>query len=210
MRGFDPIAPFYDALKTMVFFGHLDSLQAKAVRLIPDGSKALVLGGGTGKLLESFGRSEVTYLELSARMIQRAKKRQTSAFVNFVEIDFLEWQSQERFDVVICPFFLDLFPSGQLIEVIHKIHTHLKAGGELLVIDFNGKSKAWVHGGLLRAMFFFFYSIEAIEIRTYNGMFEELSACFGRVVQVDGWMGGFVLVNQYRSLKATGATHPLI
>lgn len=190
----------------MVFFGQLDRIQAKAVNLIPDASKVLVLGGGTGRLLESFGQADITYIELSMPMIERAKKRKTSASVDFIQIDFMDWQSQDRFDTIICPFFLDLFPSDQLVKVILKLQTHLKPGGQLMVIDFNGKSKVWAQRVLLTAMFFFFYSADAIEIRKYNGMFEELTTRFGGFEYVDQCFGGFVLVNTYRPVDVIKST----
>src|SRR5690348_16816239 len=73
LNSFDRIAGFYDALARIVFGKHIMNSQCYFLDALNDGSKVLILGGGTGWLLaELLSRKphcEVWYVEASQRMI---------------------------------------------------------------------------------------------------------------------------------------------
>lgn len=198
MKGFDPLVPFYDSLARFVFLGAIQKSQKCLVSYVKPNSSLLILGGGTGELLESLDSSvQVTYVELSVKMIERAKKRKTKAKVKFEQLDFLNWTSPVKYDYVICPFFLDLFSEKRLVNVLDKIRSHLNSNGKLFVADFDGASTSFFHRVLLKLMFLFFSITGAIMIKKYNGMFEVLASRFEVVEATHFFYRGFIRSSIY-------------
>lgn len=140
MNNFDRIAWCYDFVKRLVFGDMLDRASAHFLSKIPPGSKVLIIGGGTGRILDDIsGELQITYLEKSVNMLRRAQRRQ-SANVDFVHIDLLDFQASKKFDCIICPFFLDLFTREMLGNVMLKLKQSMVPGGQLLVADFSYRS----------------------------------------------------------------------
>lgn len=142
---FNRIAPVYDALKRLVFGQALERAQTVFLDRIPPGASVLIVGGGTGLLLEPLfitnPQNRIVYLEASARMLTRASRRilnhQLPGTVEFRLGDETTLQSGERFDVVITPFVLDLFTEETLqTRLLPRLRRALKPGGQWLVTDF--------------------------------------------------------------------------
>src|SRR5687767_498288 len=76
---FNFIAPVYDALAQLVYGKAQRRAQAHFLSMIPAGSSVLILGGGSGWILPELLRqsrpARVLFLEPSAQMMQRAKRR---------------------------------------------------------------------------------------------------------------------------------------
>src|SRR6185295_7486640 len=76
-RGYDLLAPFYDALSSIVFGNSMYRAQVHLLSDIPPGSKVLVLGGGTGRWLREVSiqrfHPEITYIDSSHGMLKRAR-----------------------------------------------------------------------------------------------------------------------------------------
>jgi ubiquinone/menaquinone biosynthesis C-methylase UbiE len=175
---FNGIAPLYDALAFLVFGRRLEQAQAvflqpNARLSIPKGASVLVVGGGTGGVLEPLllhcqpGR--VVYLEKSARMLARASKRMTeTALIGTVEFrlgDETMLRPDERFDVVITPFLLDLFNETALVNhFLPTLRNALADGGYWLITDFVRTGVCWQEA-LLWTMIRFFRLTAGIETR---------------------------------------------
>lgn len=84
--------------------------------------------------------------------------------VDFIHADFLEWQTNQQFDVVICPFFLDVFTETNLQRVIQKIRELTVKEGQLIVTDFQDTSRFY-HRVLLQVMHWFFRFFSGLEGR---------------------------------------------
>lgn len=164
MNNFNFLAPVYDALAQLAFGQTLYMASVHFLDRIPAGSKVLVLGGGTGKLLPKLKECEVFYVEKSTQMLERAKKREAIGRVHFIEADFLKWQTDQQFEVVICPFFLDVFTETNLKQVIQKIRALTTEHGQLIVADFQQTGQIQ-HGVLLTLMHWFFWITARLEGR---------------------------------------------
>lgn len=198
MSGFNALVPFYDALASVVFFGAINRSHKHLTSFVKPNSKILILGGGTGKLLEYLDSTvSVKYVELSTAMTVQAKARNTAAKVDFIEADFLKWESDQEYDYILCPFFLDLFTKDQLGEVLLKVKRLLKPKGKLLVADFDGNSKKLFHQVLLKLMFVFFSMTGAISIKKYNELFSRLDECFNVTGENRTFYGGFISTKSY-------------
>ena len=178
-NNFDWVAPIYDALAFAVFGRRLQQAQTVFLQNSTDtpiqaGASVLLVGGGTGWLLEYIVRhcqpKRVVYLELSAQMVARASRRMVRhavpGSVEFWVGDVASFATNERFDVLITPFLLDLFTEEALRQrVLPHLRQALKPGGQWLVTDFVQPQSVW-QKLLLRAMIAFFRLTAGIEIQT--------------------------------------------
>lgn len=178
-NNFDWVAPIYDALAVAVFGRRLQRAQTVFLQNSTDtpiqtGAAVLLVGGGTGWLLAYILRScqpkRVVYLDLSAQMVARASRRMVRqgvpGAVEFRVGDIASLAADERFDVIITPFLLDLFTEQTLRRrVLPPLRQALKPGGQWLVTDFVQPQTGW-QKLLLWAMIAFFRLTASVETRT--------------------------------------------
>ncbi len=162
MNNFNFVAPFYDFVAMAVFGHNIDKSQLYFLNSYR-GDRLLILGGGTGKILTFLPVTQkVVFLDKSIKMINLARKRKTGANVDFVCQDFLSYETQETFDVIACPFFLDCFHENNLRLVVRKIKSILKPGGKLVVTDFRHNGNKW----MLLLMHLFFRWMAGLESKS--------------------------------------------
>lgn len=167
---FDWVAWFYDPLARLIFGNAIRQSQVALLPFIPPRADLLIVGGGTGWLLEDLARLNqplhIVYLELSPRMLARARGRLACLPLHELQVDFREGTEDDlgpgdAFDVIFTPFVLDLYPEKALLQMMHRLRRHLKPGGRWLVADFftdptrTGWQKWW-QSTLLQAMYTFF------------------------------------------------------
>ena len=169
-RSYDAIAGVYDILAGIFIGKALRDAQVYLVQYIPAGSKILIAGGGTGWILEEITRIhseglQIDYLDISANMISKAKKRQ----VGQNEVRFINQSAEENFegnnyDVLLTPFFFDNFKEATMHSIFNKLHQKLQQNGLWLYADFQitGKSK-FFQKHILFVMYTFFRTICNIE-----------------------------------------------
>ncbi len=173
MNNFNLVAPIYDRLKRLVFGNKLLDAEKNLVKEIKPQSKILVLGGGTGQILELMhNESQITYVEKSFKMIEISAKRDLG-FVEFLHADFLKIGLNKKYDFVYCAFFLDLFSSENLDLAIDKIKPLLAEKSKLLVADFERTDKLW-HHLLLKFMHLFFKVFSDLESRKLQNIHKKL------------------------------------
>jgi ubiquinone/menaquinone biosynthesis C-methylase UbiE len=174
---------FYDRLSCLIYGRALINAQVYLLQYIPASSKILIIGGGTGWILEEITKIHpaglnITYIEVAPAMMSISQKRQTGTnkvtfFNNAVENINL----QTDFDIVITPFLFDNFKEQTLQKVFEHIHQSLKSKGLWLNADFQLTGKWWQRL-LLRSMFLFFRilcGIEASSLPDIEQQFEKYS-----------------------------------
>lgn len=192
-RGFDGVAWFYDPLARLVFGREMVDSQTHHLGSIPPGSSVLILGGGTGWIVdELFERSPdctVWYIEASGKMLQKARRRGKSGRVHFIHGS---WQDvpARKFDVVVTNYFLDLFTNQTLGLMIPVIAGSLHTDGQWLATDFTGDSK-W-HRIMLRLMYWFFGLVCEIEAKSLPAWEEAMTNAGFRQVAARRSFGGFM------------------
>jgi len=168
---FNWVAPVYDTLAFVVFGHKLQRAQVVFLDQIPVGASVLLVGGGTGWLLEQLlmrgTTKRIVYLETSSAMVARASRRMIrkslQGSVNFRVGDQTALLPNESFDVVITPFVLDLFTETTLKnQFIPPLLNVLKPAGLWLVTDFV-QPPAWWQKALLWVMIRFFRLTASIE-----------------------------------------------
>ncbi|PIQ47966.1 MAG: SAM-dependent methyltransferase [Cytophagales bacterium CG12_big_fil_rev_8_21_14_0_65_40_12] len=139
-NNFNFIAPVYDALAKLVFGNKLKRAQCHFLHLISQDSNVLILGGGTGWLLDEIFktgfRGSVTYVEASTKMIKMTEKRlQPSWNVSLICGDE-KAIPKEFYDVIITNFFLDVFSSDKLKDIMATLSDRLSHRGLWFCTDF--------------------------------------------------------------------------
>lgn len=161
------MARIYDGLATLVFGNSIVASQQCFLDRIPPNAKVLILGGGTGWILNEIARTnttcEVWYIDASAKMIALAKRKNADAqrvhFIHGTEDDI---PPGNTFDVLITNFYLDLFDTERLPVVLHKITFPLARDARWIVTDFIDRKRLW-QSILLRLMYSFFRVVARLE-----------------------------------------------
>lgn len=203
---YDNAAAFYDALSRVVFGKAIVRAQTFLLSFIPVNSSVLVVGGGTGWILEEIARIHpsglsITYIELSANMIARAKKR--SCGNNHVELICgpVEGLSPiQRYDVVITPFLFDSFTEDTLAKVFPGIHSLLKTNGLWLFCDFKANGTRWQRL-LLKCMYLFFKMLCRIETTRMPQIEAHFIKYHYRLVSAKNFYGNFIASIVYQKLQ---------
>jgi len=168
---FNHVAKYYDFLAQVVFWGAIKRSQIKNLQSLDGAKSILILGGGTGWLLDEIWKknrnAHITYIEKSSKMIARAQQRTFAGEVIFHNADFLDTQSTQIYDTIICNYFLDVFIESDLKIVVQKIKKQLKVGGKILFTDFvAGKNHNIIKQTLIKTMYLFFKCTKALNNTT--------------------------------------------
>lgn len=122
----------------------LDLIAKAATAANPDAKRLLDIGCGAGnytlKLLQCLPLSQITLIDLSEPMLQRARQRistVTPARLNVHQVDIREFAwGEEQYDVVVAAAVLHhLRSDDEWSLVFEKIHRNLKPGGSFWVSD---------------------------------------------------------------------------
>jgi ubiquinone/menaquinone biosynthesis C-methylase UbiE len=112
---YDNIARVYDLLSRVIFGRHIEQAQVCMLEYVPSGSSILIVGGGTGWILEKLSDQyphglQIDYVEISAEMIVLSEKRNHKEnVVNFINKPIEEFISDKSYDVIITPLSSIIF-----------------------------------------------------------------------------------------------------
>src|SRR4051794_1678707 len=180
---YNRVASFYDHLSRIVFGKAIIEAQKYLVEFIPAGSAILVVGGGTGWILEEISKKhpsglKIVYVDKSKKMIDLSKKKDVGTnTVVFLHADIDLVILHDKFDVVFTPFVLDNFSAHALPVVFDKIHRLLLPGSLWLFADFQLTEKGgWWQRPLLNSMYLFFNifcNVEADRLPDSDSVFKK-------------------------------------
>ena len=176
LNNYDTIAGQYDFLSRLVFGKAQVRAQADLLPYVMAGSRVLIVGGGTGWILEELAARypsglRITYVEISGKMIALAKKRDAGRNeIVFVHAPVEAFGTQEgfdrqagfvrdeRYDAILTGFLFDNFSPVRAAAVFSLLDGLLEKGGHWLLADFfyqKGRGRLW-QGVMLKAMYWFF------------------------------------------------------
>ena len=179
---YDFVAPFYRYLSRFIFGNRISEATSRFFDRIPPGSKILIIGGGDGDILMDLFKFEkdlkITYLDISSKMIQMAKKK--DPFPSDAVLFYTKENEvvDEEYDVIITPFFLDQLDQG---EIAARARDHLRISNEnsmWMVADFYDTRK-WYHRLLLRCMYIFFFLFAGLRQQQLHDMWS--------IIEGSGW-----------------------
>ncbi len=195
-RGFDRVAWVYEPLAKAVFGKSLERAQEAFFSDLPERGKVLILGGGTGWVLERLfadkPKLEVWYVEASEKMLQMSQRRVASSKIHWIH-GTEEDLPEEKFDVIITHFLLDLFEKPRITDVIQRLKNVLSPSGVWLVADFDRQGANNVFKkALLWMMYRFFRALCGIEAKTLPAVWEHLKKEGLRTERSEGFYFGMV------------------
>jgi len=171
MKGnYNNIAPYYDRLSRVIFGKAIVNVQRYLVDFIKANSTILIVGGGTGWILEEITKKHpeglhITYIEISEKMVELSRERDFGKNeVIFINKPIQEAVLSRQFNFVITPFFLDNFSDETTRNIFKKIHHVVTGDGLWLFADFRvtEKNQLW-QMPLLKIMYIFFRTVCNIE-----------------------------------------------
>lgn len=170
---FNPLALIYDRMARLVFGRSIVDAQIYFLHKIATGSKVLIVGGGSGWILEEMDKLNVSmyvcYAEPSLNMINIARNREpfSNLEVNFIAAGYETFDEEGPFDVIITNFFLDLFSPNHLYRIIQQLDHLLQSKGFWLATDFVNTNSQW-QKWLIKAMYMFFRMTTGIEAKSLS------------------------------------------
>lgn len=181
-NNYDKIAPFYDKLSRLVFFKSQVNAQVNQLKFIPLNSSLLIIGGGTGWILEEISKVHssglvITYLEISEKMISLSKGRDYKENqVQFIHSAIEDFTFTKKYDVILTPFLFDNFSAEKSQFVFGKLNLQLNTGGYWFFTDFYLGNDKWIWWKtvFLKTMysfFKFFGIVEATNLVDYSSYF---------------------------------------
>lgn len=201
LNGFDPIAKIYDKLARIVFGRSIRDSQLHFLSLIPVNAEILILGGGTGWILNEILKikpaSRIWYVEASAEMISLSKKNSVSTNICFIHGTEDNIPPSQNFDVVVTNFYLDLFAYEKLPEVIDKILPRLKREFIWIATDFVNEGKWW-QNVLLKIMYFFFGIVSNIDSKHLPDWISILQKSRLHLIDSKCFYSGFIKTSVFR------------
>jgi len=186
----DKIAGYYDLVSRIFFGKNLVEAQVCLLPHIPANSRVLIVGGGTGWILEEIAKVHqqglsIEYIDSSAKMIALSKKRNHGANeINFIHLSAENYNTDKKFDVILTPFFFDIFLPATIQNLFTKLDSLLKKEGLWLYVDFvyDKKTSHLWQKTLLRLMYFFFRVTSHIETQElidmspfFNDSYDQIS-----------------------------------
>ncbi len=192
---FDAIAPAYDFMNTMMTGGLHVSWRNKALKMaaekLPKGGPKMVLdvACGTGdvsfRLHELFPDAQITGLDLSAGMLEIAKKKLAGMdacareHISFIEGDSLKMPfADDTFDLVTVAYGVRNFE--HLEDGYREMQRVMKPGGVICVIELSEPANAVIKSGYRlysRNVIPFIGRLVSHDTRAYSYLPESIAAC---------------------------------
>lgn len=159
---------FYDKLAKLVYGTTLLKAQCYFLDHIRPHSTLLIVGGGSGELLEHLAAKnlagmQIIYIEMSTKMIARAKKRKThNLSIHFINQPIENCCFDEPIDMVLTPFLFGSYTQQEFVSLFHCISPHLQPNTYWINTDFQVTGALW-QKCLLAIMYRFFRLFTSIK-----------------------------------------------
>lgn len=208
-NNYDAAAWFYDGLSRLVFGNSLVKAQRFLVKNLPAEATILIVGGGTGWILEEIAAVKsafltITYVEISAKMIRLSRQKKCGRNeVTFVNAGIEDYQNKQQFDVILTPFLFDNFSENRIQSVFQQLHQSLKPNGLWLLCDFQVEEN---YAGLwqkiiLQVMYWFFGWLCSVETKKLIVMDTFFQAENYKLLSEKTFYKGFVISQIYQNTK---------
>jgi len=200
---YDNAARFYDRLSRIVFGDTLVKAQVYLFKYIQPNAHILIIGGGTGWILEELtcihpSGLQITYIEISSKMIALSQKRNVGDNnVIFINEAIENVTGLGEFDVVITPFLFDNFTDQTAEKVFGHINNQLKSKGLWLITDFQLTGKKW-QAALLKTMLLFFKLCCGIESSKLTDMEKYFEQAGYQAIHQKTFFGDFIMSKAYK------------
>jgi ubiquinone/menaquinone biosynthesis C-methylase UbiE len=193
---------FYDGLSRLVYGRTLINAQVYLLQFVPADSVVLIVGGGTGWILEELTKVhpsglQIIYVEVAADMMALSRRRNTGLnSIVFINEAIEDVDIADEVEIVITPFLFDNFTEATAQKVFNHIHQLLKPGATWLNADFQLTGKWW-QSALLKSMFLFFRMLCKIEASQLPDVERLFISCGFKALEGKCFYGDFVVARVY-------------
>ncbi|PWS27435.1 methyltransferase type 12 [Pedobacter yonginense] len=206
LNNYDKIANQYDFMSRLVFFKSQVNAQINQLKYLPKNGSILVVGGGTGWILEEISKLspkglKIVYVEISAKMVALSKQRNFGDNeVQIVNQGIEEFDSSILFDAILTPFLFDNFSKERVEFVFEKLSGFLKPCGLWLFVDFcvGTASGQWWKLFLLKAMYRFFKLLSIVEASQLIETKPYFEGSKYTLIDESRYFGGFIRASVYK------------
>lgn len=144
MSNYDRVARYYDLLGAVYSGGAIARSKKEHLKWLSPGHSVRYAGAGTAEeCVQAAARgAHVTICDKSERMLSAARRRFDAAVLS------AEYQNTDAltpsgsFDVVVAPYFLNVFSPTQVGPALASLAAQLRPRGRLIVVDFRAPSGA--------------------------------------------------------------------
>ncbi|MBO9700742.1 MAG: class I SAM-dependent methyltransferase [Sporocytophaga sp.] len=199
-KGFNRLAAIYDYLLLIPPGRGFIKSQNELIPLLPQKKSCLIIGGGTGTFLRSLiisGKvTRIVYLDISEKMLSQASNKikdlNQKCNVEFRRGSLDRITEDEKFDLIVTNFFLDLFSPDEVKAWIRLIHNKLSEEGLFYFTDLQisrGKTfKTFMNNIYIKMLYFFFRNTTAISGKTLIDLRTEILQSGFNVVYEKGYL----------------------
>ncbi|MFW0715771.1 class I SAM-dependent methyltransferase [Pedobacter sp. N23S346] len=206
INNYDKIANQYDFLSRLVFFKSQVNAQINQLKYIAENSSILIVGGGTGWILEEIAKIhasglQIIYVEISEKMISLSQTRDfKNNKVEFINLGIEDFKTDQLFDVMLTPFLFDNFIEHRAEMVFELLHSRLKKTGLWFFVDFslNAKNGRWWKSLILKSMYVFFKLIGIVETNKLTDMHPLFNKKSYLVVEQQFYYASFISATVYQ------------
>ncbi len=139
---YDKFSEYYD--KDIRFSGKGQNIRAakfliNKIKNLPKNISILDVGAGTGiadEILLKNGFENITLLDNSKKMLEKARKKQSLKKCHFILADFLKFKTKKKFDLIISIFSLGItgYYGNYVENTFNKVRKILKPKGYLVLL----------------------------------------------------------------------------
>lgn len=212
-NNYDNIAGIYDVLARLVFGRVLQQSQADLLKWLPPKSRVLIVGGGTGWILERITADhpaglDILYVEASAKMASLSRQRKTGGNkVTIICSPVEQCTLTGPFDIVFTPYLFDNFLPEEAAHIFQLLHHALRPAGRWLFVDFcidTDRPKLW-QKLLLRVMYIFFRLTCGVEAKNVVDITPYFKKVPYRLLQETKYWSGFINAYAYEKCTLPGS-----
>ncbi|QNR83612.1 class I SAM-dependent methyltransferase [Pedobacter riviphilus] len=206
LNNYDKIANHYDTLSRLVFFKSQVNAQINQLPYIQENSRVLIVGGGTGWILEELAKIytnglKIVYVEISAKMIALSQKRNyKDNQVEFMNVGIENFKTDMLFDIILTPFLFDNFAEQRAAKVFRQLNEYLKKNGLWFLVDFslNKVNGNWWKRLMLGLMYSFFKLLGIVEADKLIDMPPYFFKANYQIVEERLYYSGFIKATIFR------------
>jgi len=207
MTNYDKIAAQYDFISRIVYGNAIVKAQVCLLRYIPANSRLLIVGGGTGWIIEAIAAIHskgltIDYVESSSKMIALSEKRNPGLnTINLINQPIENFITDSAYDVIITAFLFDNFSEAKVGMIFTKLDKLLKKEGVWLYADFMYDEKVgkWWQKFLLKLMYLFFRVTCNIETQQIVSMDKFFDPLYDKIIETPHYHN-FIRSAVYRKL----------
>lgn len=206
VNNYDPLARYYDFLSRLIYGRTQIDAQIQMLDQVRPGDRLLIVGGGTGWILEKLAEMypeglQITYVDPSRVMMRLARRRRRGGLsISFVQQPIEEFTTGGRFDCILTGFLFDNFRQEHVEGIIRRLDALLVNGGYWLNADFyyTPKGGTWWQWLMLHSMYWIIGSICRVEASKLPDMEVCFAAVGYEVVRRAFYYQGFIQGVVYR------------